>query len=862
MTVLIMAFSINVYAEENIIKISMDSNVKPAKEIGSGKGISFTLPDIESDDYFIDAIELAVFEKQYEEDDWHIYKDNNGNESKKQYIQSPESLNFNVDFGDLSVYRDKTKYKIAYRYYVRNIHDMSIFDIAGKEIKDGWRLVGEQQPQSASEKGFTFYKNTNPTMEITYLSYQYHTKEGIKVRDVSKEELLNTYLPMDAFETGVAILLNAQDFDKEDILTAYCRLEDVIKNEVIYDGPMPTDMKISTEHKTACFRLIVTVRDNFGGMVESEPMLILMDLEAAKVISEFDDGGFAIKGKNLFSDFKLTDDQNEAMTEGQVYADIYNRDKYIMSAELENRGNGVFRLDKSNMDDGEYTVFLSIYDKAGNESEHVFTQTLDNTGPILKFFTPEENEQATYYSQWMNISKNIVIDAKDEYSGIVKHTTYLDGGSNGTTVYDTALQQRMLISSITTKKTGKLTYSGYVYDNAKTCDKNLNMYKMSSSGNYTYYSKDVWLDKTPPVINIHHIDNEWQEAPYTIMAEYNDKESANGVNDASGVKDRLYAVSDSATLPTDWNIYTDSVVLETSGVYYIYFKCIDYAGNETVESCRVRINNRSEITGSVRPTDDYIHTIYYAETGFYVVKNTAYNTKYHFELEDADYDDIIKTKVKLVNRDNTSIYAQTQTESSPNGSVLRDIVFNMSYIDDDLKSLPDGVYDMYLTIEEIKNDGETVTTHDGVKGCELVIKRNAPPTPVINVESGKVNIDYPNEPLSGSLNTMTIKSHYKKQYKTVKDGESSSNAYKTYMGEFEADNFIVTAVYTDIAGNTSIATKRIYTDDSEQEEDNEDVLTDGNTISVEESRAANVYYIGIRREKQSGINVDIFDFIK
>ena len=31
---------------------------------------------------------------------------------KKEYIENPQSLTFNVNFGDLSVYRDKAKYKI------------------------------------------------------------------------------------------------------------------------------------------------------------------------------------------------------------------------------------------------------------------------------------------------------------------------------------------------------------------------------------------------------------------------------------------------------------------------------------------------------------------------------------------------------------------------------------------------------------------------------------------------------------------------------------------------------------------------------------------------------------------------------
>ena len=134
---------LTVFAQDDIMKISMSGNTLQAKEIGTGKGISFTLPELESDEFYIYAIELAVFEKHYEENEWHIYTDDDGNESKKQYIENPDSLTFNIDFGNPKDYRDETKYKIGYRYFIQNIYDTSQMLIAGEEIKDGWRLVGE-----------------------------------------------------------------------------------------------------------------------------------------------------------------------------------------------------------------------------------------------------------------------------------------------------------------------------------------------------------------------------------------------------------------------------------------------------------------------------------------------------------------------------------------------------------------------------------------------------------------------------------------------------------------------------------------------------------------------------------------------
>ena len=67
-------------------------------------------------------------------------------------------------------------------------------------------------------------------------------------------------------------------------------------------------------------------------------------------------------------------------------------------------------------------------------------------------------------------------------------------------------------------------------------------------------------------------------------------------------------------------------------------------------------------------------------------------------------------------------------------------------------------------------------------------------------------------------------------------------------------------MYTDIAGNTSVATKRIYASGDAGGAFG-DILTSGDTATVDESRVADVYYIGVRREKQGGIDNSVFGFI-
>lgn len=859
--VCLMMTCVSVFAQDDVMKISMAGDTVKAKDIGTGKGVTFTLPELKSEEFYIYAIELAVFEKQDGESNWHIYTDEKGSESKKHYIEKPNGLTFNVDFGNPEDYRYRAKYKIGYRYYVQCVYDTSKIFVAGEELKDGWRLVGEENADKASKEGFMFYKNTLPELQVECFTYKYHDMNGLMTMDCSVSELSKRYFPSDAFENGITVQMIANDFDGEDVLTASFRLEDAITDEVLMEGPLSTGDEIKTTHRTDVFRMYITVTDNFGGSVTTEPFLFMMDRENAVVTSEFYDGGFAIRGGNLFSDFYIADDPGYAMTEGSVYADIYLENAIVASLNLENRGNGVFRLDKTGMPDGRYTVQLKIYDKAGNASEHTFYQTLDNTAPEVYFVTPEENSDATYYSKWMNESKKVIIDITDEYAGLRNGKLYCDNklianSSSGLKVY-----RYILTMPVDKTKTGKLNYRFNVYDYAKMVNKNTNAYE-PGNGNSRMLSKSVWIDKTKPTIVSSHEDDSWHESPYNITASFYDYPSSDSVNDASGVKEKMYAVTTYENEEPVWQTYTDGVAITDGGLYYVHFKATDYAGNVTTLVQKVCINSGVQIKGRVRPTEEYKHTLYYNTPGFYVVKNTAYNTKYHFEVTERDTDDSIKTTVKLVSQDDRSVFGISESISPPVDTEERDIVFNMPYLDSELNELPDGVYDMLITITEIKTYGEMIVTYTGVKDCEIVIKRNSPPTPQVNVDGDKVNIIYPDETLAGSLNNPIVKSHYKCQYKTVKDGEPETNVYKTYTGEFDVDDFIVTALYTDIAGNTSVATKRIYGDSDANGREDENIITGGNTITVEESRSADVYYIGIRRDKNNGINNNVFDFLE
>lgn len=844
--------SVNVNAAD-VMKIAMNGEVKPAKEIGTGKGISFSLSELDDSEYYINSIELAVFEKQYGDNEWKMYLNDEDEESKKILLSEPDSFNIQANFGEVSDYRDKAKYKLAYRYYAQSVSDESIIMIAGEDKKDGWRLVGENDGITATSDGFSFYKNATPVLSVESLTYKVHTKDGLRDATCKVNSLSSTLLPEDAFINGVKVNLVASDFDMEDILTAQYTLRDkATGNDIVY-GALPADNRIVSQTTAEHIQLQITVSDNFGASVSSEWIDITLDNVMPEVTDEFDDGGFFLRGKNLFSDFVIKDNGN-LMTDGSVFAEIYLGDNLVKSTLLENIGNGVYRLDENDMADGTYTVKLKVFDKSGNETSHTFTQKLDNTKPEAVFLTPEEDSRATLYSTWMNVSKRIIISTSDNGAGLSKYII------NSSPRNINGVPSSVVINiPVTTTMTGKLKYHGYIYDNAKEIDKEHNKYKADSDGNSLYYSKLIWLDKTKPTVTNNINSEEWESVPKMVMATFKDFPSAEGVNDASGIKEKYYSITDSEAVTGEWIEYTMPFNINDGGVYYIHFKAIDKAGNEAIYTHKVKLNTVSEILSGVVPTDSSMHTIYYSNGTMHVVKNTAYSTKYHFTVSDADINDTIVANIKLVNRDNSAVFTNVKVEKAPTGGAVRDIEFNMLYLDNERHKLPDGVYDLYVNITEKKTDGEMIDTHTRVLGCSVVIKRSAPPVPIISVSGDSVSIEYPDEPLSDSMNTPEIRALYKKQYKAVKTGESDST-YIDYTGSFPADDMTVTAIYTDIAGNISVAEKRIYGDD--EESGGIDITTSGNTVTVEESRVADTYFIGIRREKQSGILADIFEFME
>ena len=717
-------------AENECFKISQDGEVKHAKEIGSGYGISFTLPEFDSDEYYLTAVEIAVFQKGEADEHYSIYKDKKGNESKRKVINNPKSYNFQIEFGDIADYDKNTKYKLAYRYYATSIYDLSHTVIAGEDVKDGWRIVGEDNSIIPTDTGFSFYVNSAPGVSLTRVEYIVHQAEGDRPKRLGAGFLDSTILPGDAFTNGIKLIYGVSECDDEDTVSVTYTLLDAQTGSTISGGGIENAGKIYADVDCDTVNLVLRATDSFGAFSDSETYTITLDRTMPEVVSEFDDKGFYVKGLELFSDFEMNKDLQT------VTAEICKGTEVISVLSLEQYTNGKYRLCETMSEDGEYFVKLYLEDFAGNMSAHTFTQKLDAQKPVCYVLTEEDDSSSTVYDEWTNESKKIIIDETDAASGIARHKLKLNSSLLLDERLDEVRNSNRFVWDVSESATGYLNYSVYVYDNAKTKNKTNNTVNTGGIGNYCIISKNVLIDKTNPVIAINHTDNRWYEAGYSVSAVFDDLPSKEGANDVSEIKGKYYAVLTRNVLPNEWSVYTGPIEFNTSGVYYIHFKAEDNAGNISISSARVRINSSAEILSAVTHVDSYLHTIFYSESGFYVVKNTAYNTKYHFKLLDKDISDKEKVSIKLVSLDDSDKYAEASVNSVSNGTQTRDVEFNLKYFDSEKTKLPDGVYEMLITITEIKESGEEITTIRDRKCCEVVIKRNSPPTPIITVSEG------------------------------------------------------------------------------------------------------------------------------
>lgn len=875
------AYAADVFCDaEATFKISMNGTIKQAQNIGTSKGVSVVLPELDAmsaQNYIITGIELAVFEQKSGESRWNVYKDKNGKQSKCIILNDINTRNFNIVFGNPSDYRVGAKYKIAYRYYANPVDDPSQNVIVNQNTKEGWRLIGENAGTTATDTGFTFYVNSCPTAELNYVSFTINTNSVIDTGGkrtiiyTPEQSFLRSFPNSVLSDKSINVNVTVDDTDDENINVSYKILS--YSGMLLSKGILASDVKSGTytykiNDKAITDNVIVKVYayDDFGGNGESvDGIEMCFDTELPTVKSEFNTKGYSIKGKNIYSKFTVNDDKSVLLTGGEVYytlkkknsSGVYTSVSDYKLIQLPNSSSGTYIVDINAESDGNYAIELLMIDKSYNVDTYSWYVTLDNTPPTVEFILQNENTDSTVYQTWTNRRKKIVFKAKDD-SGIKKSKLYLNSVLDKNNTLSSSPTEYTFSYSVSSSEQGKLTYKINVYDNAASINKSTNTVNTSSDGNCTTITKSVWIDTTLPNIDIDINESLYYSAPLKVPV---------SVSDAlSGIMKKEYAVGKIGdTEPTAWTSFTGSnITLNEGGMLYV--RVTDKAGNTATKSKIVNINSPAKIITVTEPAKSSEYTIYnqtqYNDYPVYVVSSTSYSTKWNFDVYDDDINDDISVDIKLINCDNNNVFIELNSQAESNSKTVRTAEFTTKYVDSGNTALPDGVYDMYVTIKEIKN-GVVIdnSEYTNKKLCEVVIKRSNPPTPIISVETDGIIIDYLEESTASSLNRDYIKALNKKQYKYVKNG-ANANEYKTYTNKkLSLEQGEVTAIYTDCAGNISTAVKRIDIGGVITKPTSVPIASTGDTALWEENRVANVYYIGIRRPKDSDLKNDIFGFL-
>lgn len=864
--------------DDSEFKIAMNGTVKSAKNIGTGHGISITLPNLNSttaNNYILRSIETAVFERKSGNSTWTIYKDKSGAESKKVILNDVTTRSINIDFGKPSDYRVGAKYKIAYRYYVSPINDTSQIVIVNQSIKDGWRLIGETNGTAATNNGFTFYVNQAPKAALNYAAFTVNTDTEIDtggkriIKYTPKQSAMNCFPDSVLQNKKIDINVTVSDNDDSGMGIGYYIFS--AGGNVLSKGILAGNVPAGTYTYTISDNSIADgvyikayAYDNFGGNGMSEDTLeMYFDTEYPAVTDEFDTQGYSIKGNNIYSRFRINDDTSAVLSDGEVYYSVkkknsnglYEAVSGYSFMQIPNSAQGTYTVDVTAETEGDYEISLFMIDKSYNTATHSLYVTLDNTPPKTVFLTQAENKDVTLYQTWTNQIKKMIFNASDT-SGIRKCDVYLDNVIANTAKLNNIPKEHQFSYDVTASKQGKLTYVFYVYDNSRVIDKSKNTVNLSSSGNRTSVTKMVWIDKAAPSISIDIDETQWYQAPLSVPVTVSDT--------LSGIKTTEYAVMNSGEEPTEWTSFGGNTIgLNVGGTLYV--KAIDNAGNITIVHKKVNINSQAEIVKPITPAESSEYTIHTkTQNGtmpVYVISPTAYSTKWEFDVSDNDINDVISADITLINRDNANIFIEINSTKNAVNNILRHMEFTTKYVYSENTALPDGVYDMYISLDEIK-DGTVIhnSLYRDKKIGEIVIKRSSPPAPIITVGKENITIDYPDETLAASLNSSYIKDLYKRQYKYVQNGTGSE--YKMYTDKIPTAKGELTALYTDCAGNISVSSKVIDTGGKLTKPTHPPISSDGDTALEEENRVANVFYIGIRRQKNSDINGSIFEFIK
>lgn len=194
---------------------------------------------------------------------------------------------------------------------------------------------------------------------------------------------------------------------------------------------------------------------------------------------------------------------------------------------------------------GIYSLYVVAYDNAGNAGTGYSGSYYIDKSPPTGYYSP-------YSCSWKS-NQTVNITTWDAGSGL--NASYWRLSTNG----------------------GQ-TWSGYTYFYNYTTvslpqgDNVLQTDIYDNAGNKTTItSGHYYIDKTPPTCTASATSNDWKTGASPVTLTYSDN--------ASGVASRQYSWSQSTSSPGSWQSYTGQVSPTASGVWYLWWRATDVAGN-------------------------------------------------------------------------------------------------------------------------------------------------------------------------------------------------------------------------------------------------------------------------------------------
>jgi len=212
--------------------------------------------------------------------------------------------------------------------------------------------------------------------------------------------------------------------------------------------------------------------------------------------------------------------------------------------------------------DGTHNIKYYAVDYLGHaESEHELTIKIDTDPPEQCSFT---TSGALGDNGWYVSIVYVAIDSDDATSGLAYIRYSINNGS-----WNTYSDQ------IELKSTGIYTIEAYAVDNA------------GNEGPHNQITIKIDRDSPTTSISLYGYDStyeDWYSGTVTISFTASDI--------GSGVSITYYMINES-----DWQVYDEPISISMTGVYYIYYKSVDEAGNEETERQFVlKIDNKPPCT--------------------------------------------------------------------------------------------------------------------------------------------------------------------------------------------------------------------------------------------------------------------------